>query len=98
MGSGLLTTETLFVAGNVRVVYWVEQNPANNAPAHRITVERRRENTNKDAWTAALRVNDITPAILALKKANDYLKRRTPASVNELHRGAPVPNQAPRIP
>ena len=98
MGSGLLTAETLFVVGSVRASFWVEQSPANEAPAYRITVERRCENTDKATWTSALRVNDITPAILALKKANDYLKRRTVDPTNVLQRQGPTPRQAPRIP
>ena len=98
MGSGLLTAETLFVVGSVRASFWVEQSPANDAPAYRITVERRCEGTAKPQWTPALRLNDITPAILALKKANDYLKRRAVGPTNGQHRPALVARQAPRIP
>ncbi len=61
---------TQFRSGRVRVALWPTHNHVEETPPFNITIERRQENGE---YSGVLLPKDIAKAILALKKAYDYL-------------------------
>lgn len=71
--------EVEFRVGEVRVSLWhdpISDPNAKRANSHRVTIERQQASGHSDRYTDVLQANDIPKAILALKKAHDYLEVR----------------------
>ena len=78
MTSAMLETEVQFHVGDVRVTLWYDPASCPNGAlgsSHKVTVEQRGPTGNYE-YADVLNASEIPKAILALKKAHDYLKRR----------------------
>lgn len=72
--------EVEFRVGEVCVALWhnpIHDPDAKHASTHKLTIERRHSSHfDRHADTSVLEARDIPKAILALKKAHDYLETR----------------------
>ena len=93
--------EVQFRVGLVRVAIWPVAAVDLNTPEHggyQVTVERQCRFSREREYTDVLDAEDIPKAILALKKAHDYIRGRVHESeeAGEFHSAFGFP--APRIP
>lgn len=69
--------EVQFRVGEVRAAIWHNPNDNNtNAESYRVTTERQRHTGRNEEYVPVLTGGDITKAIIALKKAHQYIQRR----------------------
>lgn len=93
MHQSLTLPEVRFHVGPVRATLWHQATGAYQA-----TLEQQHDQSRRDHYTEVLDATEIPKAILALKKAHDYLKKRetAPEAVGESH--AAILDVQPRVP